>query len=74
MSRTHLIKALKSHAQGHIDKHIANVEVHLNNATGVAEHSDHVETMEKELDFIAKYDDQLEMLNKYFTIKDPFKG
>jgi len=66
MSRTHLIKALKSHAQGHIDKHIANVEVHLNNATGVAEHSDHVETMEKELDFIAKYDDQLEMLNKYF--------
>jgi hypothetical protein len=66
MSRTHLIKALKSHAQGHIDKHVANVEVHLNNATGVAEHSDHVETMEKELDFIAKYDDQLEMLNKYF--------
>ena len=66
MSRAHLIKALKSHAQGHIDKHIANVEVHLNNATGVAEHSDHVETMEKELDFIAKYDDQLEMLNKYF--------
>ena len=66
MSRTHLIKALKSNAQGHIDKHIANVEVHLNNATGVAEHSDHVETMEKELDFIAKYDDQLEMLKKYF--------
>ena len=66
MSRTHLIKALKSHAQGHIDKHIANVEVHLNNATGVAEHSDHVETMEKELCEIAKYDDQLEMLNKYF--------
>tara|TARA_B110000285_G_C14857645_1_gene482992 strand:- start:46 stop:255 length:210 start_codon:yes stop_codon:yes gene_type:complete len=66
MSRTHLIKALKSHAQGHIDKHIANVEVHLNNATGVAEHSDHVETIEKELKMIADYDDQLEMLNKYF--------
>ena len=70
MSRTHLIKALKSHAQGHIDKHIANVEVHLNNAQGVAEHSDHVETMEKELDHIAKYDDQLEMLHKYFPTED----
>jgi len=70
MSRTHLIKALKSHAQGHIDKHIANVEVHLNNATGVAEHSDHVETLEKELKFIAEYDDQLEMLNKYFPTED----
>ena len=70
MSRTHLIKALKSHAQGHIDKHIANVEVHLNNATGVAEHSDHVETMEKELCEIAEYDDQLEMLNKYFPVEE----
>jgi len=70
MSRTHLIKALKSHAQGHIDKHIANVEVHLNNATGVAEHSDHVETMEKELDHIAKDDAQLEMLHKYFPTED----
>ena len=53
MSRTHLIKALKSHAQGHIDKHIANVEVHLQNSQGVAEHSNHVETLEKELKFIA---------------------
>ena len=70
MSRTHLIKALKSHAKGHIDKHIANVEVHLQNAQGVAEHSDHVETIEKELKVIAEYDDQLEMLNKYFPTED----
>ena len=70
MSRTHLIKALKSHAQGHIDKHIANVEVHLQNAQGVAEHSAHVETLEKELKFIAEYDDQLEMLDKYFPTED----
>ena len=32
--RAELIKALKSHAQGHIDKHIANVEVQLQKATG----------------------------------------
>ena len=64
--RAELIKALKSHAQGHIDKHIANVEVQLQNATGVAEHPDHIETVEKELKIIAEYDDQLEMLKKYF--------
>ena len=64
--RAELIKALKSHAQGHIDKHIANVEVQLQKATGVAEHPDHIETVEKELKIIAEYDDQLEMLNKYF--------
>ena len=64
--RAELIKALKSPAQGHIDKHIANVEVQLQKATGVAEHSDHIETVEKELKIIAEYDDQLEMLKKYF--------
>ena len=67
--RAELIKALKSHAQGHIDKHIANVEVQLQKATGVAEHSDHIETVEKELKIISEYDDQLEMLNKYFPDK-----
>tara|TARA_E500000318_G_scaffold79652_1_gene74685 strand:- start:247 stop:462 length:216 start_codon:yes stop_codon:yes gene_type:complete len=66
-AREQIIKALKSHAQGHIDKHVANVEIHIRNVTGVAEHSDHVETIEKELKHIAEYDDQLEMLNKYFN-------
>ena len=64
--REQIIKALISHAKGHIDKHVSNVEVNIQNATGVAEHSDHVETIEKELKHIAEYDDQLEMLQKYF--------
>jgi hypothetical protein len=34
---------------------------------GVAEHPDHIETVEKELKIIAEYDDQLEMLKKYFS-------
>ena len=72
--RAELIKALKSHAQGHIDKHVANVEVQLQKATGVAEHPDHIETVEKELKIIAEYDDQLQMIDKYFTKKDPFKS
>ena len=64
--RSKLIEALKSHATGHIDKHKANVEVLLQKATGVAEHPDVIETIEKELKIIAEYNDQLEMLNKYF--------
>ena len=64
--RAELIKAIKSHANGHIEKHKANVEIQMQKATGVAEHPDHIETIEKELKIIAEYDDQLEMLNKYF--------
>ena len=65
-NRILLLEALKSHAQGQIDKHKANVEVYLNNTTGIGEHSDIVETIEKEVDKIAHYDDQLEILKKYF--------
>ena len=40
---------------------------------GIGEHGDVLTEIEKELKVIAEYDDQLEMLNKYFTVKDPFK-
>ena len=71
--REQLIRALIAHAQGDIQKHKANVEVLLQRPAGVAEHPDTLETIEKELKIIAEYDDELEMLNKYFTKKDPFK-
>ena len=61
-----ILKAFKSHAQGHIDKHIANVEVLLEKPVGVAEHPDVIETIEKEVRIIADYDDLLQMINKYF--------
>ena len=61
-----LILALKSHAKGHIEKHKANVIILLQKGAGIAEHPDVVETIEKELEIICKYDDQLEMIKKYF--------
>ena len=69
-----MIEALKAHALGHIEKHKVNVEVILQKAVGIGEHGDILTEAEKELKVIAEYDDQLEMLNKYFTVKDPFKS
>ena len=69
-----MIEALKAHALGHIEKHKVNVEVILQKAVGIGEHGDILTEAEKELKVIAEYDDQIEMLNKYFTIKDPFKS
>ena len=69
-----MIEALKAHAIGHIEKHKVNVEVILQQAVGIGEHGDILTEAEKELKVIAEYDDQLEMLNKYFTVKDPFKS
>ena len=64
--KSKIIESLKAHAEVHIKKHKANVDVFLENPAGVAEHPDVLETIEKELEIIAKYDDQLDMLNKYF--------
>ena len=62
-----LIKALKSHAQGHIDKHVANVEIMLNHPVGIGEHGDVMEEIEKELEEVAKYNDIMEMVDKYLV-------
>jgi hypothetical protein len=61
-----LLKAVKSHAQGHIDKHVANIEVYLANPAGIGEHSDIIEAVEIELEQISKYQDQLDIVEKYF--------
>ena len=64
--REQLIKALIAHAHGDIQKHAANVEVYLNNPVGIGEHSNIIEAIEQELDMIAKYQDQIDIINKYF--------
>ena len=53
--REQIINALIAHAQGDIAKHRANIEVYLTNPAGVGEHTDILESIEKELDTIAKY-------------------
>ena len=64
--RDTLIKALLAHAQGDIAKHKANVEIYLTNPAGIGEHSNVLEAIEQELDMIAKYQDQIDVINKYF--------
>ena len=64
--REQLIKSLLAHSQGDIAKHKANIEVYLANPVGIGEHSNIVEAIEGELDMIAKYQDQIDIINKYF--------
>ena len=59
--------ALYNHAQGQIAKHKTNVMLMMERSVGVGEHSNIIETIEKELNEIAKYQDQLNVLNKYFV-------
>ena len=68
--REQLLRAVLAHAQGEIEKHKVNVNVYLENPAGIGEHSDITEAIEKELNIIAKYDEQVAVLKKYFLIKN----
>ena len=64
--REQLLRALLAHAQGDIAKHKANVEIYLEHPAGIGEHSNVLEAIEQELNMIAKYEDQVEVIKKYF--------
>ena len=72
--RETLIKALRAHAQGEIEMHKANIEIYLSNPVGIGEHPDVTQAMQEELDKIARWDDQITVLNKYFKLYRQGKG
>mgnify|MGYP001593564600 FL=1 len=65
--RSDIIDALIKKFESDISTHKVNVEIMLENTVGVGEHSNIIETIEKELEIIAEYDDKLKVLIKYFT-------
>ena len=67
--RKKILDASRLHFKAHIEKHRINVENLLQKGVGVAEHPDIMETIEKELEIIAEYDDKLEMIDKYFFMQ-----
>ena len=68
--RKQLLNALLAHAQGEIAMHRANVEVYLTNPVGIGEHPDVTEAIQQEIDKIARWHDQIEVINTYFKGKD----
>jgi hypothetical protein len=64
--REKIVEPSRAHFESHISKHVVNVELLLKHPSGIAEHPDIMDTVEKELEHIAEYHDKLEMLNKYF--------
>ena len=62
-----MIKAARLHAEAEIELHRTNIEVYMQKVVGIGEHSDIIETIQKELDAMAAANDRLEMLDKYFS-------
>ena len=59
-----IIRGARAHFIGHINKHLANIEIYMNNTIGIGEHSDIVEAVQAELDKAAMHQDRWDMANK----------
>ena len=57
-------EAMKQYLEGKRAYHVVNWETFVSNPVGVAEHGDFMETLEKELEQIARYDELIETLSK----------
>ena len=67
MLKQQMIEAARKHAEAEIQLHRTNINGYMEKVVGIGEHSDIIETIQKELDAMATADDRLEMLNKYFN-------
>ena len=63
--RNRIIYASENYFLSQIDRHKINVENILDNSVGVAEHSDIITTIEKELEQMAHYQDLLDMIKTF---------
>ena len=61
-----MVSAARKHAEAELDLHKANIEVYMRQVVGIGEHSDIIETIQKELDKMAQAQDRLDMLDRYF--------
>ena len=55
------------HAEAEIQLHKTNIDVYMEKVVGIGEHSDIIETIQKELDAMATAHDRLDMLKTYFN-------
>ncbi len=65
--RNDMIDAVRVSCEGQLQLHKTNIEIYLNKSIGIGEHSDIIQTITKELEQVAKYDELLTSLDKHFS-------
>ena len=66
MLKNIIVSAARKHAQAELELHRANIEVYMRQVVGIGEHSDIIETIQKELVKMATAQDRLDMLDQHF--------
>lgn len=64
--RKEMLDAVRKNCEGNLQLHKTNIEIYLNKSVGIGEHSDIIQTIIKELEQVAKYEELLQTLDKHF--------
>ena len=67
--RREMLEALKALAIGNIKKAKMNIEIYLKSPVGIGEHPDVLGAIQDQIDLIAKEEERLEVIEKYFIDK-----
>jgi len=65
--RTDILSALKTSAEGNIQKARINIEVYLHNPVGIGEHPDVLAAIQDQLDVIAHEEERIQVIAKHFS-------
>ena len=65
--RTDILDALRSVAEGNIQKARLNVEVYLHNPVGIGEHPDVLAAIQDQIDIIAHEEERIQVIDKHFS-------
>ena len=63
--RRAILEALRARYEAEIAEADATANIYLENSVGIGEHPDITQAMQDELDKIARWHDQIEVINKY---------
>jgi len=66
-----LLNATRTYLMGNINKHLANINVLVQNPVGIGQHQDIMQTIDKELSSIAEHEGKLNILMKYLASTQP---
>lgn len=64
--RREMLEALKALSIGNIKKAKMNVEIYLKSPVGIGEHPDVLGAIQDQVDVIAKEQERIDMIEKYF--------
>ena len=63
-----MLEALKALAIGNIKKAKMNIEIYLKSPVGIGEHPDILGAIQDQVDVIAKEEERIETIKKYFEV------